>query len=705
MICLGLAALFALPAIWNGRNERGDLVILISGTILTFWFAAKACLSPVPEAAQSDLLLLSMAVSTFVTFRAIGGSPNAQKILVAGIALLAVASLWVIAKQIQQPGFSPIFPETKSRAIKGFYGHYSYGGSFLVAVSFLLGGFALHSKSIGMARAALGVIAILGIAAIYYTRSRGAILGAAGGFGALALCTLIVGNRDNKKWFAPALLAIPVIAGGIIFALLSGWSGAQEARNDSTEITAILDNGIRWHLAGIAISCITLHPMFGGGARSFSWECFRFWDTDAMGQGLFKPEHVHNELLQTACDYGIMGAALLLVFLTAVLISVILRSASGKTAAGGIHADGWRIGGIAGLAGLFTQSNFEGILRIAPGAILLALCISAACYRGWHDKKPAGAHPWFRSSVFSLLAAASALPLLFAGIKGTRVSLLLWPGFFGADTIGYETRIDALSGAINIWPLHSLIMRRGIMYQEASGAEGDGNSGEELLGLALADYRRASSLHRFDPQAAIGLANILSTLGRNAEAESAYSKAVELQGGMEAAFKAHYYSAKHYHRKAVISHDPANPAASLADMEIAVLHMEEAVKTSWIGKTEDRILRVQMYQDYGLILESAHDYKGAIEQYDFASKIPYGGNSHYYAGQLLGRLAVMKWAERHSEDAMQLFMQASHRINAARNDLPANVTGEKRDEYAKYLLNTINYLKGAGIKPSASVVY
>ena len=89
---------------------------------------------------------------------------------------------------------------------------------------------------------------------------------------------------------------------GIFFLRFLG--DIQEARYGSGDMDGLLDNTIRLYLIGIAVSCFGLHPLLGGGSRSYSWECFRFWDTNAMGAGGRKPEHVHNELLQTATDYG-----------------------------------------------------------------------------------------------------------------------------------------------------------------------------------------------------------------------------------------------------------------------------------------------------------------------------------------------------------------------------------------------------------------
>ncbi len=703
MLCFAVAGLFAIPVIWRERGSSGDTAIAAVGSTLVFWMVVRAYFTPVAEAALSDTLLVSMAVATFVSFRAASHSPAALRTIIAGIALLTCASLFVMAKQMSDHGFSPIFHKTTSPFPTGFYGHYSYGGSFLIAVSLLLGGLAMHSREKLAIRVLLGLLALLAFCAIYFTRSRGAIFGAAGGFGALMILTLIIGKRDGKKWFAPAVIAVPLIAGGIIYLLVSVWMDTQAARNESGGVAGMLDNQIRWHLIGIAIACIQLHPLLGGGARSFSWECFRFWDIGQMGIGSNKPEHVHNELLQTVADYGIIGASLLIVFLCFIVIACTARVAMEKRSAGSIHADGWRIGGLAGLAGLFLQSNFEGILRIAPGAILLALCISATCFRKDSASDTSPGRPWLRSSLVSILGLAAVVSLAIAGTKGTRIAIILWPSYFGTAKAGHETAIDALNRAIEILPIQSLIQQRGFSYQRAAAAETSEEVSRTFLSLALADFQKSEALHPYDPTSAVGSANLLSSLKRNTEAENEYSLAIKLQGGMEAAFKSYLSSANHYHGKALAQFDPARPADSLADFQIASRHIEKAFADSWMYTKENHILRVLIHQNYGQALDAAGETKAALAEFDFAAQLSYGESSHYRAGLLLGRIAVKKWSERRAEDAMFFFMKASQRIAAAGDTLPEGTTPVKRDEYASYLRDTINYLQGAGITPSKAV--
>jgi hypothetical protein len=157
-----------------------------------------------------------------------------------------------------------------------------------------------------------GLIAVAGLVAVYYTRSRGGIFGAALGSSVLACGALVIGHQKGAKWFAPALIAIPMIGLGLVTYLFVGWEDAQELRQQSTTVAGMFDNTCRLYFLGMAISCVSLHPFIGGGSQSFSWECFRFANNKLHGDLLtHRPDKVHNEFVQALTDYGIIGAGLL----------------------------------------------------------------------------------------------------------------------------------------------------------------------------------------------------------------------------------------------------------------------------------------------------------------------------------------------------------------------------------------------------------
>ena len=705
MLCFSLSTLLALPLIWRERKNAGDLTIVISGFMLVSWLGIRALVSPVRELSQSDLLLVAMAVSTFVSFKGISTNITAQRILYSGIAALTAASVFVVIRQISDHSYSPIFPRNGGLP-SGFYAHYNYGGSFLIAVFPILLGLAIFGKERIAIRLVLALISLAALAAVYYTRSRGAIVGAMGGIGVLLFLALITGKRDRKKWFAPAALAAPISAAALCYALYIGWTSAEEARGGGS-ITGMLDNTIRFYLASIALSCTQLHPFLGGGARSYSWECYRFWDYEAMGQGRFKPEHVHNELLQTATDYGIIGAGLLVIFLICLVIFAIYRVSTLDKSKTSVLADGWRIGGLAGLAALFIQSNFEGIFRIAPGAVVLAICLSAACFssssimlsRGKIEKA------WLHNGLISLAGVVSIVLLFTFGLKGTRVSVILWPSYFSSKPVGVETKFDALNKAISVWPMLTLYRERAKVSQKLSGNNNPPKTASDFIHLSLSDFEKVKKLHPFDPAAFVSSANLLSTLGRNREAEKNFVKAIDLQGEMEAAFQAHFYAALHYQRKALSEYNVDDPIGSLSDMQIAVNHIERAFATSWTHNTErDQQIRVMIHQNYARLLEACGEQKEALEVYNFIAKKPFGRNSYYMEGLLYGKLAVDRWFDkRRPEDALYFFNIAAGRIRAAKGELPRGVTPEQREKHLNYFNNSINTLKSGKIVPSQSV--
>lgn len=703
MLCFAIAAAAAAPCLWNRQRNFWDTVIVVLGFALFGWIATRAFLTPVYEASRSDLLLLSMATATFLSMRAAISSKTAQRTLVFGLAVILAANIGVLGMQIIDPIYSPVFPNAKARLPGGFFGHYSYGASFLIPGSLILAGFALFSKEHFTSRILLAMVALAGAVAVYFTKSRGGFIGIGAGIVVLLVSTLLVGGRDKRRWFGPAVIIIPV-AMVILSILFFGWlSQVQDTRGGNGNLTGMLDNNIRLYLIGIAFSCIGIHPLWGGGSRSFSWECYRFWDTQAMGWGVAKPEHVHNELLQTASDYGLLGVSILLVFLIAACLVAGLRISLVKSPAADRGADAWRVGGLSALAGLLVQSNFEGILRIPPGAIMLGLCIAAVCIPSPNDtKSPPRFHPV--SVLLSALAIGLAVPLAFFGWKGTQISRILWPSYFTHAEIDLETRADALSQALSVWELPSLYQKRAKIRQEMARSEPAENNRIDLLRSSLADFQAAAKLHPFDPELALGAANILSVFSMNPEAESEFRRAIQLQGEMEPAFFAHALFAKHLYRRGASEFNGSDPSLALGTFRLAAVQTEWIVKLFGVGFSNEEYLRthVMIHQGLGISYEMAGDFKAAMAEYDLAATLPYGISSHYLAGNLYGRLAVQAWSRRESSDALRLFIEAEARINLATEN-PKSVTKISRDEFSAYLRKSIIYLQGAKVAPSEKI--
>ncbi len=698
MACFGLATIFAIPLLWREKSTKTDFLVIVSGLLLSAWIAIRSAMSPVLELAQSDLLLTAMAVATFICFRAVSTRQVALRILVIGLGLALAASVWVVGKQVIDPTYSPIFPQNEARSPAGFFAHYSYGASLLIPVSLFCAAFATFSKEHWFIRILLAVVALTGFVAVYYTKSRGGFIGLAVGVAALGFMSVLAARE--KKAFPFLVIGYPVVL--LLFAAfaINALSEVQEARSGDGNLTQMLDNTIRLYMFGMAVSCIALHPWIGGGSRSFSWECYRFWDVQAMGHGGAKPEHVHNELLQTAVDYGIIGACLLILFCVVAMIIAVVRTFSNDEANPSINAA--RIAGFCGFLGLFAQSNFEGIFRLPSGAILLGLCLAAASSPRLTPNAKKSARALFSNSVISLSGCAALVALLIFGWKGILVSREVWPVYFSKILVPTETRLDRLTSAIGVWPLGSLYALRATTYQKLASAD-EADRSNELSALALADYRSAAGLHPFAPEHAVNIALLAAFLGNEPEAESEFRRAIDLEGEMEAAFNARYYYSRYLFAKGLRSYDKDNPLPALDLFQLSSNQLGEIVKLhGHLSGNDRRALHVTVHESLGQTYQDLEDFEKALEEYDFAASLPLGTSAHYHAGLLLGKRAVKAWYDRKSSSALRLFIEAEARIGKSRN-LPEGVDQEDRAAYLKYLRSTIKYMQSAKIRPSAKI--
>jgi tetratricopeptide (TPR) repeat protein len=703
LLALGLAVLAAVPGCWRRRAGAANVWVIALGTLVTGWFAWRAWVSPVADDGMADLLLLAAAVGGFVVMRAIQGQVLAERVFLWGLACLVLASGVMVAWQVVDPDLAPLLVARISKLPAGFFGHYNYGANFLIGSSCLLGGAALVGRYGKVERLLWGVIAVAGLLAVYFTRSRGGICGAATALGFFTVMALIIGKRQGARWFAPGILALPLL--GIVVAgfLFKGWSDAQQVRNQEAGIDAMMDNSIRLYLIGIATSCISLHPWDGGGSRSFSWECYRFWEMEVQGPASSRPEQVHNEFIQAATDYGVSGAGLLGLFVGTLVVLAVLRILFADSTSESANDVSWHLGGLAGLAGILIQSNFSFVFHMVPGALLLGICLGRTAHHGMSGQATARFFP-VPGLVVSAIALACAALLLPMGWLGTQVTAVRWAETYGKPLeIAPDARIAALTEAIRLWPLGAFFQQRAEIFQSRIVPRADGTVDEALLERAMRDYREASARHPFAPGLAVNLANLLSSVGRNHEAEAEFGRALCLQGGMEAAFRGNFFLARHYQQKAIrqLAANEVEPA--LKTLHLAAAHIEKAAQETppWVIGGAGRNLRIWIHENLGMACEMAGDPVGALAAYDFASSIPAGSRAHFRAASLLGRRAAQTWYERKPAEALAGFLAAKQRVSLA-NDLPAGVTQAQKTELWEYLNRSILFLKGAKIEPAAS---
>ncbi len=703
MLALGCAVISGLPSFWKRSKSPSDFGLIAFGTLTAGWFAWRAWISPVAELGQADLLLVCGTTGTFISIRAMAGNAVAERILIWGVALLLLANVLVAGKQLMDPFFTPVFRERSTPGmITGFFAHYNEAANYLIASSMLVGAAALFGRHALATRILWILIAVAALACVWFTRSRGGILGAAIACGVFTAVSLMIGKRRGAGWFGPVLIAIPVIGiliGGFLWV---GLQSAQFVRQPTDSgIEGIFDNTSRLYLLGIALSCFNLHPLIGGGSRSFSWECYRFVEAKVQGDIVnHKPEQVHNELVQAATDYGLIGVGLLIGLLGTLAILVVYRVLfEEKKTQTALTKDAWRLGALAALAGMLIQSCFSFVFHLMPGAILLGFCFGQmSC-----ESEPGKTTPQAIGSriLLSLSALVVFVFLLTFGWKGTRVTHAVWPLYFSKQPLTTsEGKIDVLTQAINIWPNSVFHQERAVNYQKLA-RESEEKIYQKSLAAALEDYRHAAELHPYEPGIAVNRANLLSDLHRDTEAEEAFANGIRLQGGMEPGFRTHFSLAIHFLRKGLRQFSRDDPSKALDSLELASEHIETAIKESNQVLLDMYEPRAAIHESLGAALEAAGDRSRALDRYKFAATTHNGNRGRYRAGILYGKMAAEAWSARRPSEALGFFIKARMEIFNT-YDLPKGVSPSERLEYLAYLDQTIAFLKGAKIVPFLS---
>ena len=693
LLALGIAVSVALPVFWKKDRQTLGFGLIGFGTLVAAWFGWRAWTSPVTELGQADLLLLAGCVGTFISIRAIEGNALAERILIWGIALLLLANIGVVAKQVIEPTFAPVFRARAAGFPSGFFAHYNEAANYLIASSLVVAAAALFGRHATATRIFFTLIAAAGLVAVYFTRSRGGILGASIGGGVFWTIALAIGKRQGSRWFAPTLIAIPLLGAGLAMFVFHGWQDSQELRRAGSGLTGILDNNCRLYFLGVAVSCIGLHPLFGGGSRSFSWEYYQFADASLQGDiATNKAEQVHNELLQAATDYGIIGAGLLIGLLGALVITATVRILFAGSSREQNTGDAWRLGGLAALAGMFVQSCFSFDFHLFPGVLLLGICLGLMSRASSMQGKTL---PQLSSKLLLSATAIASIALFFPfGWKGTQVTQILWPSYFGKMPVAsLDAKTAVLSKVIQLWPQAVFYQERASIYQSAAANDKKAAT-QETMDQAIRDYEKAEQFHPYDPSPALNRANLLGFQRRDPEAVKAFDRAILLQGGMEPAFRARFSLANYLTRKGLLQSDKAE---ALATQEDAAQQMERAAKEMHWVILDMWNPRVTVHENLGVAREANGDLQGALRAYNFAATLQNGSKADYRAGVLIGKMAAPIWADHRPEEAFGYFLESKRRIGMAK-ELPRNVNPVHREEFLAYVDRSIGLMKTAKVQ-------
>jgi hypothetical protein len=509
------------------------------------WLLGRAWTSEVFDYARADALLVGACIGTAAVVAVLRPGGRTLALLFAGLAVVSLLNLAIGVVQVRHPEFMWPYHHRPSERVTGFFGHYNYFSCFSYTVGLLLAARGLFSKDRPALRALFLITALGSLAMVPVSGSRGGTLALGAGVLVLLACGGALAWRHGAWWSKLVLVLFPLCLVGVGMA---GWgllSRVEKDRMGEGDLSAMADNACRLEWMELAMTVSSQHPWTGGGSRAYSWESRGLWDVGNFGRGGVNERFVHNELLQLLADYGALGVLLVLLPVGVVGWFGLSRLFLGGDHQGG-DADATAAGVLAAGAAMLTQSNFSFIFHMLPPAMLLGLVFGLGTLL---PRPVALTRP--RRALRVLTCGGLAIAVALVGTQATRALHQVWPVLYGKMSLVHvhpREAVDRLEAAAGFWPGHRMCEEAGDFSRIAGAEEADPEIRRTWNLRAVEFYRQAIASHPYDPGLELNRANALSELGEADAAEQGYLRAIELQGGLEAAFESRYYYAGHLFR-------------------------------------------------------------------------------------------------------------------------------------------------------------
>lgn len=293
-------------------------------------------------------------------------------------------------------------------------------------------------------RALLATAILLVSVGLLGSLSRGGVLAALVGLGALALALVPAHRRLRVGGVATALV--------LVFGLTLASSVVERlvARLDGLSRETSLTTATRLAIARDTLALIGEHPLLGAGAGTYGDAFASHQSFDSRGLHV---DHAHCDYLELATDLGLPGALALLLGLAATCALIVRRATASNDAERGRLA----LTALAGVAAIACHSWVDFNLRIPANALwataLLGLAwgLSSAA-TGFRPLRSLSA-PWSRV-LFVALTLAALAALSHGAIQLARGDWAAAPFIERAqpDRRSLEARLQALEAANAHWP-------------------------------------------------------------------------------------------------------------------------------------------------------------------------------------------------------------------------------------------------------------
>jgi O-antigen ligase len=415
-LLLGISGVLTLFSFWKAP-ARMNRACLVTSLLLALYVFARIARSPSAWLASFDLFAVMAALLVYFVTALFVSRNRARCVMVYGLLILALAQVAVGVFQFaRDPGFNPMVSDGRGEAgfrASGFFISPNHLAGFLEVAFLLATSFCFWSGFRALGKVLFGYLALVCLAGLVLTGSRGGYLSATVGFVVFTFLSMWTIRARLSQGLLPRLVgiivAILLIGGGL--AWVTERSFALRERTN----TVFVSSDIRLQLWEAAWKQFKVAPVFGTGSRTYAYYGRMFRSPQIQDDPVF----THNDWLQTLAEYGIAGILLVIGFVVAHLrhgaqrwlrmadrLSAVTSSSVEK------HALALQIGTLGAISACLVHGFMDFNLHIPANLLLVAFLFGILATRRTRSEEQPG---WIARAMHAIPASLGLWMLITGG--------------------------------------------------------------------------------------------------------------------------------------------------------------------------------------------------------------------------------------------------------------------------------------------------
>ncbi len=379
-LVLGLAGALSIGMLFNKVSYSLSRATAVGVFAVVGYFIIRAADSPINYFAREDATLLIAAFLCYVLFLSLFTSASSRNVLILTLAAVVLANLGMALYQSlfnSSAWLLPGYERTDPDRVSGLFNHPDHFAAFIGSLASLWFAVAVYGRGLKRTRLSYLVLGVISFAVVTFAGSGQAVVSLFSGLAILGLMMVLIAWKKTQPSFRRRFIigaGCFLLIGTIVVFAANGPIKRQITRSLLTKSESV-SLPLLWKSA---VSQMAEAPVLGTGSRT-SYFYSRLFRSESLDPSVNDQEFAHNEYLQVAADYGLVGFLIFMGFI-ALHVSSGFRFAKSYFSFGGVLPKSdhlaYVVGALAVLAGMGVASCFDFVMHLPVFALTASILMA-----------------------------------------------------------------------------------------------------------------------------------------------------------------------------------------------------------------------------------------------------------------------------------------------------------------------------------------